>query len=362
MNLIKKTFIIGLLLVSNLCMAGTISKPYTFAPQTAAKSAEVNADFDTVYTVINGNLDTDNLSANSVGSDELVDDSVGTDKIDWGVGATQVLGTPLSYWRIGQGLGNYIDLELPALTGNRTWTLQDSDDYLVGRDTTDTLTNKTLTSPDINGGTIDDTDIGGTYSLGGTVDASLATFSDLGEVTTVDINGGTIDDTNIGGTVDASLATFSDLGTVTTVDINAGTVDATIGGTTPAVGTFTYVYGPPQILSKTLILPEYIQDETSFVPLLSVEASWAPYGITVIESGIKLDANRAYSVNFRDIDWSVLDTDVIAVVATDAGEHEKDSSTLSYNIPVDYGVGVVLPSTTGAKYLNLWFVYTVNGS
>lgn len=38
-------------------------------------------------------------------------------------------------------------------TGNRTITLQDSSDTLVGRATTDTLTNKTLTDPNVNAGT-----------------------------------------------------------------------------------------------------------------------------------------------------------------------------------------------------------------
>jgi len=46
------------------------------------------------------------------------------------------------------GGANYIQLA-HAAGANRTWTFQNSSDTVVGRDTTDTLTNKTLTTPTI---------------------------------------------------------------------------------------------------------------------------------------------------------------------------------------------------------------------
>ena len=155
---------------------GLVTKAFTFAPQTLAASAEVNVNFDTLYALVNGNIEADNLAPNAVVADKITDDSVNFNKIDWGTGADQVQGTELTHWRIGQGLANYLDIALPVLTGNRTWTLQDSSDVFVGRDTTDTLTNKTLTSPvintaDIDGGTIDGAAINGS-AIGGTTPAA----------------------------------------------------------------------------------------------------------------------------------------------------------------------------------------------
>lgn len=57
------------------------------------------------------------------------------------------------------------------------------------------------------------------------------TFTDLGTVTTCDINGGTIDGVTIGATVAP---------TITNCDMNGGTIDGVaIGATTSAAGTFT---------------------------------------------------------------------------------------------------------------------------
>lgn len=104
--------------------------------------------------------------------------------------------------------------------------------------------------------------VGGTLIGSGTVtldsaaiSAASATISDLGTVTTVDLNGGTIDGVTIGGTTAGAItatnltgtgtitfngATVSDLGTVTTADINGGTVDGTtIGGSVAGAVTAT---------------------------------------------------------------------------------------------------------------------------
>ncbi len=57
---------------------------------------------------------------------------------------------------------------ISTISNTGTLTLPTSTDTLVGRATTDTLTNKTLTSPAISGGTIDNAVIGGTTAAAGT--------------------------------------------------------------------------------------------------------------------------------------------------------------------------------------------------
>lgn len=176
---------------------------------------------------------------------------------------------------------------------------------VVGKDEAQTLTNKTLTSPVIN----------------------------TGDINTPDIDGGTID-------------------------------GATIGGTTPGAGTFSdgAMYGQPLMFSKTIILPEYVQPSADFVPLLPVEAGAFPHGILITNCGIKLDANRAYSVVFED--WSDPSTASgdIATVATGAGEKEKESGALTTTVAAGNIVGIDLPTTTGAKFLIVWFTYEIKAS
>lgn len=82
-----------------------------------------------------------------------------------------------------------------------------------------TLTNKTITAPALTSPVIS-----------GAPDATGSTWVDLGSVTTADINGGTVDGVTIGGAA-AGAGTFTTL--------TGTTVDGIVGSIAPAAGSFT---------------------------------------------------------------------------------------------------------------------------
>lgn len=143
-----RKIIIGCLLLG-LVACGSVTKPNTFVSGTVASAAEVNANFDTLYTLVNGNIDNANV----------------------------------------KGSAGIVFSKLDSAT-------------VAGVDATQTLTNKTLTSPSITTPTISSPVLSGTatgtYTLGGTP-----------TITSPDINGGTFDGV-VGGTTPAA-GTFTTL-------------------------------------------------------------------------------------------------------------------------------------------------------
>ncbi|MBI4185459.1 hypothetical protein HY524_00200 [Candidatus Berkelbacteria bacterium] len=98
-------------------------------------------------------------------------------------------------------------LQEPDLSANVTWTLPSVTSTLATLAGTETLTSKTLTSP----------------VIGTSPTAAGATWADLGTVTTIDINGGTVDGVTIGG-LSAGAGTFTTISGTTLTGSTAGNV------------------------------------------------------------------------------------------------------------------------------------------
>jgi hypothetical protein len=111
-----------------------------------------------------------------------------------------------------------------------------------------TLASAVLTTADINGGTLDNTVIGGATAAAGTFTTATATTGNITNVNATTVDATNVEVTNIkakDGTAAATIADSTGVVTIpsavlTTADINGGTVDnAAVGAGTPSTGAFT---------------------------------------------------------------------------------------------------------------------------
>lgn len=109
---------------------GILNKPHTFSPNTTILSSQVNADFDTLYNGINGNIDQNNLADDAVVTSKIADDAVTTDKIDDGAVTLDKLNADLAAGWSPLGVA---PATVTAL-GNRSYSA-----VFSGTDLTDTL-------------------------------------------------------------------------------------------------------------------------------------------------------------------------------------------------------------------------------
>lgn len=195
---------------------------------------------------------------------------------------------------------------------------------------------KTLVSPII---TTSPTAAGATWVDLGTVTTMIANSSTL---VTTDINGGRIDGTRI-GVSSAETGNFTALG--------AGSLS--VGGTSILSGP-TYIYGETRTFSKTIVLPEYVQDETDAVPLFPVNNVG---GIKITKFGIATNASSTYSVVLED--WTSPTSGSVADISTVAtsSTSEAASGALTATVPNSDIVMIDLPTTTGLKWLMVYFEY-----
>lgn len=132
-----------------------INKPFTFINGTIADANEVNANFDALYNLVNGNLDGSNIGNQVLGGNDLLDDSIGFDKLDWGDGENQINGTETDEWILSKDNNFEFRISHENLTDTREWVHPDSDDVYVGEETAQTLSNKTLEEALVRDGTIE---------------------------------------------------------------------------------------------------------------------------------------------------------------------------------------------------------------
>lgn len=180
------------------------------------------------------NAESGDENPSNFGALDFIATDVGAGTEDTVLGVNlRVAGAALTeVWRL-QATGAFRATTTHAITANRTYTFQDASDTVVMRDTTETLTNKTLTAPVLSGTAT------GTYTLGGTPTITAPTIGDFTNATHTHASAAT------GGTIDASQAAM-EAAASTTVFVTPGRLQYHPGVAKVWLWS-TYSAGVPQI-------------------------------------------------------------------------------------------------------------------
>lgn len=216
-----------------------------------------------------------------------------------------------------------------------------------------------------------------------TGDFEWHTPAELGLVATsrqITIAGTTNEITSSAGAQDLSADRTWTLSLPATIDLGGKTSFEIPNGTNPTVdaigelawdsddyalrvynGSAAYSIPINKTAQATIIEPEKVQAIIDAVSILSVESSWAPFGITLVKVGIKTNASSSYSVNFEE--WTS-PTDgspaTIETVATSSTTEAEDDGTLTdASIAAGSIIKIDLPTTDIAE-LTVWVVYRIN--
>ena len=72
--------VIALFPISIIGIAGTVTKTYTFSSGDVVSASKINTNFDTLYTLVNGNLDDNNISG--ISGSKITSGTVAAARID----------------------------------------------------------------------------------------------------------------------------------------------------------------------------------------------------------------------------------------------------------------------------------------
>jgi len=116
-----------------------------------------------------------------------------------------------------------------------------------------------------------------------------------------------------------------------------------------------------QTAQITVFDPDTIQSTEDAVPMLAVEAEWAPHGITIMDCGFKTDDTNSYTLVFEEWtspgDGSPSTIESVAQTA-DTYEGEDDGTMSDGNVAAGSIVYVDLP-TTDKNMLQAWITYYI---
>ena len=240
---------------------------------------------------------------------------------------------------------------ISSISNTGTLTLPTSTDTLVGRDTTDTLTNKTLTSPVLNGtlsGTafLDEdtmssnsaTAVASQQSIKAYVDAQVATANELSELT----------DVNITTPADGALL-FYDTGTSTWID-NVVSGDITIADTGVAAISSGVIVNDDVNASAAIVYSKLSLTDSILNADINSAAAIVDTKLDTISTANKVSLSALDIDGATDIGAALAGTDLIAVDDGAGGTNRKSAvsriatyveSTISGDITISGGTAAI---------------------
>lgn len=127
-------------------------------------------------------------------------------------------------------------------------------------------------------------------------------------------------------------------------------------------GSAERVIGSMYVASMTIFDPDGVQATSDAIPILPVEATWAPFGITVRDIYLKTDASSTYSIDLEE--WTTIAggtvTQIESAIATSGSLEAEDDGTLNdASVAAGSIVFVDLPATA-VNFITVTFTYTIN--
>ena len=116
--------IVFLFLLTLFAYAGTVTKNYTFSDGEIVSAAKFNANFDTLYTLVNGNLDDNNISG--ISASKITSSTLSGDRLD-NISDSKIYGETIVFYltstKYDGNLGGRSGADAKCVIAKKNWLL-----------------------------------------------------------------------------------------------------------------------------------------------------------------------------------------------------------------------------------------------